>query len=573
MRSCGPKVGIIKGVLPKGLQVAALGAFPLLMFELIHQDEGDERAVPIDLGGVVLGRLPDCDVVIKDFGVSRHHAKVIVDGDQCRVVDLKSKNGTHVNGTAVVEAILNDGDQVALGKFLLQFRRTLEEKVVLDEEKPLLEEAGTVIRPVGELEKYFGMEQPPPGAHSGITPTTASRSIPNFESADIEKSNRILRSLSELAKALMTAQPEEVEGRIMDAVFEHIPVDRGFLMLYDEDGNLKPRVVKYRRGGDEEGKITISKTIADRVVKDRVAILTSDAQIDPRFASGDSIRFHGIRSAMCAPLWKGDKVIGIIHIDSPMASNTFGEADLELLSALGNYAAVAIEQASLNKKVQEEKVRRERFEKYFSPRVAERIMSEGEKEVQELEVSVIFADIVGFTPMAEKMEPQLVSQLLNEYFSRMADVVLEFDGTLDKFIGDCIMAVFGAPYPQEDHAERAVRVALEMRRRLNELNKELEKDPPIQMRMGINSGKVVAGPIGSHKRKEITVLGDTVNIASRIESMVAEAGQIVVGARTRELAADAFEVRDLGTVSLKGKRKAVQVFEVLSEKGGETKIS
>jgi adenylate cyclase len=556
----------MKGVLPDKLPTAGLGVFPLLMFELIYQEEGNERAVPIDLGGVVLGRSPDCDVVIKDFGVSRHHAKVIVDGDQCRVVDLKSKNGTHVNGTAVVEAILNDGDQVALGKFLLQFRRTLAEKVVLDEQKPLLEEAGTVIRSVGELEKYLGVA----GGQTGSA-TTASRSRPNLESVDIEKSNRILRSLSELAKALITAQPEEVEGRIMDAVFEHIPVDRGFLMLYDEDGNLKPRVVKYRHGG-EEGKITISKTIADRVVKDRVAILTSDAQVDPRFASGDSIRFHGIRSAMCAPLWKGDKVIGIIHIDSPMASNTFGEADLELLSALGNYAAVAIEQASLTRKVQEEKVRRERFEKYFSPAVAERIMSEGEKEVQELEVSVIFADIVGFTQMAEKMEPQLVSQLLNEYFSRMADVVLEYDGTLDKFIGDCIMAVFGAPYPQEDHAERAVRVALEMRRRLNELNRELGKDPPIQMRMGINSGKVVAGPIGSHKRKEITVLGDTVNIASRIESMVAEAGQIVVGARTRELVADAFEVKDLGTVSLKGKKKAVGVFEVLGERGGETRV-
>jgi adenylate cyclase len=277
---------------------------------------------------------------------------------------------------------------------------------------------------------------------------------------------------------------------------------------------------------------------------------------------------------MCAPLWRGDKVIGIIHIDSPMAANTFGEADLELLSALGNYAAIAIEQASLNKKVQLEKVRRERFEKYFSPAVAERIMSEGEKEVQELEVSVVFADIVGFTPMAEKMEPLEVGQLLNDYFSRMADVVLEYDGTLDKFIGDCIMAVFGAPYPQEDHAERAVRVALEMRRRLTELNKELAKDPPIEMRMGINSGKVIAGPIGSHKRKEITVLGDTVNVASRIESMVAKAGQVVVGERTQELVKDSFELKDLGTVILKGKKKAIRAFQVLSEKkSSETRVN
>jgi adenylate cyclase len=106
-----------------------------------------------------------------------------------------------------------------------------------------------------------------------------------------------------------------------------------------------------------------------------------------------------------------------------------------------------------------------------------------------------------------------------------------------------------------------------MRRRLEELNRE-SGSVPIQMRMGINSGRVVAGPIGSVKRKEFTVLGDTVNIASRIESMVAEAGQVVVGERTRELAGNCFEFRDLGTVALKGKEKRVRLFEVLSEKGG-----
>jgi adenylate cyclase len=128
------------------------------------------------------------------------------------------------------------------------------------------------------------------------------------------------------------------------------------------------------------------------------------------------------------------------------------------------------------------------------------------------------------------------------------------------------MAVFGAPYAQADHAVRAVRVALEMRARLNELNAERGGSASISMRMGINSGLVVSGPIGSVKRKEITVLGDTVNIASRIESMVAEAGQIVIGERTYELVKDRFEVRDLGTVALKGRKESVRVYEVLSEK-------
>jgi adenylate cyclase len=535
------------------------------MFELAFLEDGSEHVVPIRAEGVVLGRSPDCDVVIKDFGVSRRHAEVVIEGEDCRLKDLKSKNGTQVNGVRVLEVILNDGDEILLGKFQLRFRKTLEEQVVLDEEKPMLEEAGTVIRSVGELSKYF-LEEKPPTEPRQKRPTAIGARVAEAPPVETElgKINRVLRSLSELAKALISAQPEEVPARVMAAVFEHIPADRGFLMLLDEEGNLKPRVVHHRHGDDE--KITISKTIADRVVQDRVAILTSDAQVDPRFATGDSIRFHGIRSAMCAPLWKGDEVIGIIHVDSPMQTKTFTPDDLELLSALSNYAAVAIQQASLNKKIQQEKVARERLEKYFSPSIATRILSEGEKEAQELEATVLFADIVGFTRLAERLDPPSVARLLNEYFSRMSEPIFEADGTLDKFIGDCIMAVFGAPYPQADHAMRAVRVALEMRQRLNELNAERAGSVSISMRMGLNSGPVVSGPIGSVKRKEITVLGDTVNIASRIESMVAESGQIVIGERTYELVRDRIQARDLGTVALKGRKESVRVFEVLAEK-------
>ncbi|HSF16808.1 MAG TPA: adenylate/guanylate cyclase domain-containing protein [Vicinamibacteria bacterium] len=532
------------------------------MFELAFLEEGNEQVVPIGAEGVVLGRSPECDVVIKDFGVSRRHAEVVVDGDHCRLVDLKSKNGTQVNGMRVLEVILNDGDEILLGKFLVQFRKTLDEQVVLDEEKPMLEEAGTVIRSVGELSKYI--LEGDTGAHSqaGLRSAVSTPEL-SREAGELGKINRILRSLSGLAKALLSAQPEEVPARVMDAVFEHIPADRGFLMLYDEERNLKPKVVHHRHGHDE--KITISKTIADRVVQDRVAILTSDAQVDPRFAAGDSIRFHGIRSAMCVPLWRGDAVIGIIHVDSPMQTKTFTPDDLELLTALGNYAAVAIQQASLNKKVQEEKIARERLEKYFSPAVATRILSEGEKEAQELEATVLFTDIVGFTQLAESMDAPSVAQLLNEIFSRMSEPILESDGTLDKFIGDCIMAVFGAPYPQTDHAVRAVRVALEMRNRLNELNGE-RGGGDIRVRTGMNSGPVLSGPIGSMKRKEITVLGDTVNIASRIESMVAGADQIVIGERTYELVKGQFEVKDMGTVALRGRKESVRVYEVIGEK-------
>src|SRR5207244_1045701 len=238
-----------------------------------------------------------------------------------------------------------------------------------------------------------------------------------------------------------------------------------------EDGSEKlvPMVVKHRStpSSGDQARISISKTIADRVIKDRVSILTSDALVDPRFGAGDSIRFHGIRSAMCAPLWNKDQVIGIIHVDSPMLTNCFTLNDLDLLTALANYAAVAVERARLNQKIVAEEKKRERLGRFLSPQVTARILATSESQGMALgvpevkDVSVLFSDIVGFTGMSEKMSPAAVSLLLNDYFSRMTDIIFKYEGTLDKYIGDAIMAVFGAPLDMPDHCVRAIKAALE----------------------------------------------------------------------------------------------------------------
>jgi adenylate cyclase len=343
-------------------------------------------------------------------------------------------------------------------------------------------------------------------------------------------------------------------------------------MLSEEgSGKLVPMVMKHRNPGSsgEPSKITISKTIADRVVKDRVSILTSDAQVDPRFGSGDSIRFHGIRSAMCAPLWNKDQVIGIIHVDSPMLTNCFNLNDLDLLTALANYAAVAVERARLNQKIVAEEKKRERLGRFLSPQVTSRILATSESQgaalgVPEIrEVSVLFADIVGFTTMSEKMSPAAVSLLLNEYLSRMTDIIFKYEGTLDKYIGDAIMAVFGAPLDMPDHAARSIKAALEMRERLEEFNAERKEGPLLKIRIGINSGKAVAGEIGSINKKEYTVLGDTVNTASRLESSVAKPMMVVIGENTYHAVKDQFDCRSLGNATLKGKENEVAVFEVV----------
>jgi adenylate cyclase len=536
------------------------------MYRLTYQDGDSPRTYSFESGEVVIGRAPDCQIVLRDVGISRNHAKLVVGDDgTVRIVDLKSKNGTQVNNVPVVEAPLKDGDRVVLGKFELLFGKALESKVLLDEEKPLSEEAGTIIRSVGELSKLL-TDLP--------APAPAEAKKPDADLRDIERSNRILKVLTKVAETLIAVRPvEDVLQQVMDIVFEHMPADRGFLMLNEESsegGRLVPMVVRYRSPGGGEGRITVSKTIADRVVHDRVSILTSDAMVDPRFGAGDSIRFHGIRSAMCAPLWNKDEVIGIIHVDSPMLTNCFTVNDLDLLTALANYAAVAVERARLNQKIVAEERKRERLGRFLSPQVTNRILaatdthSGGELGLPEVrEVTVLFADIVGFTSMSETMSPSAVSLLLNDYLSRMTEVIFRYEGTLDKYIGDAIMAVFGAPLDMPDHAQRAIRTALEMQERLAEWNAERREGPELRIRIGINSGKAVAGEIGSVNKKEYTVLGDTVNTASRLESSVARPGTVVIGENTRTIVGARFDCKALGVFSLKGKAREVQAFEVL----------
>ena len=342
------------------------------MYRLIYQDGDSPRTYPFDSGEVVIGRAPDCQIVLRDVGISRNHAKLVVGDDGVvRIVDLKSKNGTQVNGVPVVEAPLKDGDRVLLGKFELLFSKSLETKVVLDEEKPLSEEAGTIIRSVGELSKLL-TDLPAPGARGreearGRRPPGHREVEPHPEGPDEGRGD--------------ADRGAPGRGRAPPGHGHRLRAHAGRPRLPDAERRVARRPARAhgralpQPGGASEGRITVSKTIADRVVHDRVSILTSDAMVDPRFGAGDSIRFHGIRSAMCAPLWNKDEVIGIIHVDSPMLTNCFTVNDLDLLTALANYAAVAVERARLNQKILAEERKRERLGRFLSPQVTNRILA------------------------------------------------------------------------------------------------------------------------------------------------------------------------------------------------------
>lgn len=348
---------------------------------------------------------------------------------------------------------------------------------------------------------------------------------------------------------LRAAGQAELLESVMSLVTAQIPCQRGFILLLDPAGELVPELVWEEKPGAIAHPI--SRSIAKVAMGNRVTVLTTDAQVDPRFAAGESIKIHGISSALCAPLIVDDQALGVIYLESSLYKGGFGREDEHLLSAMANFAAVGIQR-------EREARFRQRLERYHSPQVVGQILKAAQSldapllQAQRCEITVLFADISGFTRMSEGMEPLRLAAILNRTFEALTEQIFLRGGTLDKYIGDAIMAFFGAPAPDPDHARHAVEAAVAMQQALRSLNEgRPEGYPELRMRIGVNSGEAFAGDIGCEKRMDYTVMGSTVNLASRLESGVAKPGQIVLGPRTAEILG-CEGLRELAPVTLKG---------------------
>ncbi len=312
----------------------------------------------------------------------------------------------------------------------------------------------------------------------------------------------------------------------------------------------------------------LSTTIIEEVLRDKAAVLSSDASVDSRFSGAHSIIMQGIRSSMAVPLLHGGEVFGIMLLDSQIAANAFTEKDLQLFQNVANQAAIAIQNSLYAQKLEQEAVTRERFQRLLSPAIAELVIS-GKVEVKKggelRETTVLFSDIRGFTAMSETIPAQEVVDMLNDYFELMVEIIFDNEGTLDKFVGDEIMALFGAPVAHGDDPIRAVRTAMTMLDCLeNEFNtaRRAAGKPELHIGIGINTGEVVAGYLGSSKALEYTVIGDTVNTGARLCS-VAKAGQCIISEHVYARVKDHFEVEVLPPQQVKGKARALKIFNVI----------
>lgn len=490
-------------------------------------------------GKNTIGRSPECNIRLKDPWISRNHAAITLSEDgRYFIEDISSVNGTFLNGERISKGELKHKDNIYFGKtpaiFLVSELAEIDEESVRD----LLKSKDTTLRNIKDFQKEAPQSL---GEGLGILAEIGKYLTEGYEFYDVIK-------------------------KIVEMVVKQIRADKCLLFMIGNEGDLELRFATYLDGRNVE-KHEYSRTIINTALNERVSILTVNAQEDLRFRESRSIIAHSITSAICVPIWLEDRVLGVIYLDSNIMVRPFKKTDLDLVTVIGYQIALAIEEYRLRYRIQEEEKKRMRLVRHFSPDVSRMLLEEESVLENPLSpsvkyVTVLFADIVSFTPLAEKMEPIELADLLNIYFRLTSEAIFQESGTLDKFIGDAVMALFGAPYTREDDAARAIKAALRIYRGLDLYNLTAPEGKKLNIRIGINSGNVIAGNFGSMERMEYTVLGDTVNVAARIQA-ISEPGQILIGPETFKQVQGRFMFRFLGEKVLKGKSGAIPIYEVL----------
>jgi PAS domain S-box-containing protein len=508
-----------------------------------------------------------------------------------------------------------------------------------------------------------------------------------------EERNNLL-ALTEISQIINSSLDlDDVLRIVMDNIVRLTGAERGFMMLRDADGQMTTRIARnWEQESLNESEHAVSRTVIQKVIETGEAILTTNAQEDPRFGGQESIIAFNLRSILCVPLKVKNDMIGVIYADNRIRTGIFKESERDLLGVFANQAAIAIENARLFSSLRstlaevtelknmmdnifasiasgvitadvEDQItlcnnaaesilgqntvdligrklydvipsitddilrqitsvrsqdapitdlefshnlpqrgqvdwrlnlsplkdadqttqgiaivlddlternrleaQRKLFARMVSPAVIEQLdpnsLALGGKRS---DITVLFADIRGFTSYSESQSPEDLVSVLNQYLAAGAEVVLDEEGTIDKFLGDAVMAWFNAPIPQADHTLRAVRAALKLRDRIAELHTQLPPEAHLGFGVGIHYGDAVLGLIGTEKRLDYTAIGDSVNTAKRLQENAA-LNQIVISAAAYERVSDYVEVRAMEPIMVKGKREAIPSYEVLGLK-------
>jgi len=519
-----------------------------------------------------IGRAPDNTVVLDDPRASRYHAHVnqadngtftIVDGAVINGQLRRSANKVFINGEPSFEHQLKNGDRITIGASTLRFEQPDEERTtdVRYDDKPLghtqllisaSDVMSTVLRSKEEV-------------------ATSPQRDKVLET--LQRKANILSALYEMSKTLGSVfDLNAIFEKATDIIFRSTPADRVVALLADhdddEDGNLTPIAMRARDNRLEAHarKLSIGRTITRKVMRDRVALLSQDAASDEQFAGVDSIVSQGVRSTICAPLMTESRVHGALYADRLDPFAAFKPDDLELISAVAAQTAIAVENARAHERLAREEVARANYSRFLPEYVVKQMLENPESFKlggTSQTITILFADIRGFTRISEHVNPEKIVNLLNRYFSAMTEIIFAHGGTLDKYLGDGLMALFGAPTATPDDASNALNAAVAMQRRLLGINRELRDEglAEIGVGMGLHTGEAIVGYIGSDRRSEYTAIGDTVNTSSRLESN-ARGGEILISDATARAAHSRYKLKPREPIMVKNRQQPVNLWEV-----------
>lgn len=521
------------------------------------------RSFELGQSEVSIGRAEGNTIRVKDPTISKKHARLFERGGAWHVEDLGSVNGTWIHDERIQTAKLSPGTKFRLGKHDFRFddinfeedsiqeitsRGTLFTSMQAIPSAVFLEQQNEYVDAVEDsdaLNSRIGVALKPPTGYDHKAVETES-----FE----EKKLRLMRTVGEAVIHLteLNSVAEEILGIMVD----ELRANRGFICQFADDGTAGLPLASYGVGPSE--RVVVSKTVCNEMLNNRSGILMTQ-ECDSRAISA-SLEESSVRSTICVPLWTKDRITGFVSLEMTQSGRAFTKGDLELLISVSHQAAIGLERSRLGELALEERRHRDYLAQFFDHKLIRSVLTSSSVDdplaPREQVVTILFGDIVGFTKLSEGLRPQDLAAFIQDHFTAMTDILFKHNGTVDKYIGDAIMALFGAPVSDPEAAQKAVQAALAMRDYVNE-----NSDRQVQMRFGIATGTAVVGNIGSAQRREYTAIGDTVNVASRLESL-ARPEEIVVDESTAEALHGKFSLQAMGRIDVRNRQESVQAYTV-----------
>jgi len=495
---------------------------------------------------VMIGRSSSCGLQLKFDGVSRNHAQLLPSGDTWTIRDVGSRHGTRVNGMELVDvARLDTGDVVKIGEIEAIFHA----RHPLDSASSRVE----ILKPASDMTIRMSVGRQESGEF-----------LPAINLADtvqLARDYEKLRLAQLLATRLATgARLDSILGLVLEFCESTLTVQQGVVLFRsDPEDPFKPRAAM---GGENDEPVQVSESVLTMVSQMSTGLLIEDAVREPALMNAKSIVFSGTRSILAVPLVVEEAVTGMIYLQN-RAAHAFDKADLVLLMGIAEQASAALQRDVLVRRVERSRELRASLGRFLPPAVAnavERGKLSLERGGEIATIAMLFSDIRGFTTLSENLGPTESMSLLNRYFEEMVESVFHHSGTLDKYMGDGLVAMWGAPTRESRSSELALRCALDMLERLDRFNREREADghEPISIGIGIHTGPALVGLLGSDRRLEYTAIGDVVNTTSRLCG-IAGPSEVVVSIESVMNSPGLFITDNEREVVLKGKRDPMSV--------------